>query len=98
LREPKVDQAEIDDMLRIVKKVMASSHRLYARFARKAMHRGDISNPYRFEAKGLEDKVIENALDYMTKLETEPAEHLDRAIQEQIFKEVPGILPRLKEM
>jgi trimethylamine--corrinoid protein Co-methyltransferase len=98
LREPKVDQAEIDDMLRIVKKVMASSHRLYARFARKAMHRGDVSDPYRFEAKGLEDKVIENALDYMTKLETEPAVHLDRAIQEQIFKEVPGILPSLKEM
>ena len=96
LREPKVDQAEIDDMLRIVKKVMASSHRLYARFARKAMHRGDISNPYRFEAKGLEDKVIENALDYMAKLEAEPAEHLDREIQERIFEEVPGILPSLR--
>lgn len=98
LREPKVDQAEIDDMLRIVKKVMASSHRLYARFARKAMHRGDISNPYRFEAKGLEDKVIENALDYMAELEAEPTEHLDREIQERIFKEVPGILPSLKQV
>jgi trimethylamine--corrinoid protein Co-methyltransferase len=97
LREPKIDEAEIDDMLRIVKKVMASSHRLYARFARKAMHRGDISDPYRFEAKGLEDKVIENALTYMEKLEREPAEHLDRAIQEQIFKEIPGILPSLKQ-
>jgi trimethylamine--corrinoid protein Co-methyltransferase len=96
LREPKVDQAELDDMLRIVKKVMASSHRLYARFARKAMHRGDISNPYRFEAKGLEDKVIENALDHMAKLEAEPAEHLDKEIQERIFAEVPGILPSLK--
>ncbi|NIR14432.1 MAG: hypothetical protein GWN86_10980, partial [Desulfobacterales bacterium] len=83
LREPKVDQAEIDDMLRIVKKVMASSHRLYARFARKAMHRGDISNPYRFEAKGLEDKVIENALNYMAELEAEPAVHLQQVIQER---------------
>ena len=60
------------------------------------MHRGDISNPYRFEAKGLEDKVIENALDYMAKLEAEPAEHLDREIQERIFEEVPGILPSLR--
>ena len=98
LRQPKVDQAEIDDMLRIVKKVMASSHRLYARFARKAMHRGDVSDPYRFEAKGLEDKVIENALDYMAKLEAEPADHLDQATVDKIFKEVPGILPSLKEM
>jgi hypothetical protein len=85
-------------MLRIVKKVMASSHRLYARFARKAMHRGDVSNPYRFEAKGLEDKVIENALDYMAKLEAEPAEHLERVIHEQIFDEIPGILPSLKKV
>jgi hypothetical protein len=98
LREPKVNQAEIDDMLKIVKKVMASSHRLYARFARKAMHRGDISNPYRFETKDLEDKVIENALDYMEKLEAEPAENLDQATQDQIFKEIPGILPSLRQV
>ena len=96
LREPKVNQAEIDDMLKIVKKVMASSHRLYARFARKAMHRGDVSNPYRFETKDLEDKVIENALDYMAKLEAEPAQHLDQETQERIFAEVPGILPSLR--
>jgi hypothetical protein len=62
------------------------------------MHRGDISNPYRFEAKGLEDKVIENALDYMAKLESEPAEHLDQELQERIFAEVPGILPSLKQV
>jgi hypothetical protein len=62
------------------------------------MHRGDVSNPYRFETKDLEDKVIENALDYMEKLEAEPAEHLDQATQERIFAEVPGILPSLKEV
>jgi trimethylamine--corrinoid protein Co-methyltransferase len=98
LRQPKVDSSEIDDMLKTVKKVMASSHRLYARFARKAMHRGDISDPYRFETKGLEDRVIENALDYMAKLESEPAEHLSQEVQERIFQEVPGILPSLKQM
>ncbi len=97
LRQPKVDENEIHDVLKTVKKVMASSHRLYARFARKAMHRGDISDPYRFETKGLEDKVIENALDYMAKLEAEPADHLDQAILDEIFKEVPGILPSLKQ-
>jgi trimethylamine--corrinoid protein Co-methyltransferase len=98
LRQPKVDENEIHDVLKTVKKVMASSHRLYARFARKSMHRGDVSDPYRFEAKGLEDKVIENALDYMAKLEAEPAVHLDQEIQERIFTDVPGILPSLKEV
>lgn len=97
LRAPKVNPDEVDDLLATVKKVMASSHRLYARFARKAMHSGDVSSPYRFEAKGMEDKVMENALDYMSKLEAEPAPHLEPAVQDQIFEEVAGILPSLKQ-
>lgn len=96
LREPKVNPDEVQDVLKVVKKVMASSHRLYARHARKAMHSGDISSPYRFEAKGMEDKVIENALQYMAELESRPPDHIDAAVQEQIFKEVSGILPSLK--
>jgi trimethylamine--corrinoid protein Co-methyltransferase len=97
LREPKVDPAIVEDMLRIVKKVMASPHRLFARHARKAMHAGDVSSPYRFEAKGLEDKALENALDYMSQLEREPAQHLDQATVDRIFDEIPGLLPGLKQ-
>jgi trimethylamine--corrinoid protein Co-methyltransferase len=95
LRAPRVDSKEIEEILKTVKKVMASSHRLYARFARKAMHRGDISAPYRFENKEMEDRVIENALTYMQQVEARPAERLDKQIQEKIFKEIPGILPSL---
>ena len=97
LRDPKVSPSEMDDVLKMVKKVMASSHRLYARHARKAMHSGDISSPYRFETKGMEDKVIENALNYMAELEARPADHIDSAVQDRIFAEVPGILPQLKQ-
>jgi hypothetical protein len=75
---------------------MASSHRLFARHARKAMHSGDVSNPYQFETKDMEDKVIENALEYMAILETEPAPHLDSDVVERIYKKVPGLLPGLK--
>ena len=82
-------------MVKIVKKVMASPHRLFARHARKAMHAGDISSPYRFENKGLEDKVIENALTYMHELETAPPPHLDQATVDQVFNEIPGLLPEL---
>jgi hypothetical protein len=84
-------------MLKTVKKVMASPYRLYARHVRKAMHAGEVSSPYRFEAKGLEDKVLENALEYMDQLEQQPAAHLESTIVEKIFKEVPGILPNLKQ-
>ena len=97
LREPKVDPSAVQDILKMVKKVMASPYRLYARHARKAMHAGDISSPYRFEAKGLEDKTLENALSYMHHLEAEPAPHLDEATVDRIFNEVPGLLPGLKQ-
>jgi trimethylamine--corrinoid protein Co-methyltransferase len=97
LREPKLDPSAVEDTLKIVKKVMASPHRLYARHVRKAMHAGDVSTPYRFEAKGLEDRVMENALDCMAQLEMEPAPHLDNAVVDRIFNEIPGLLPRLKQ-
>lgn len=97
LRAPKVDPPMVEDMLKTVKKVMASPHRLFARHARKAMHAGDVSTPYRFEAKGLEDKVLENAVAYMAELEMEPAPHLDRATVDRIFHEIPGLLPSLKQ-
>jgi trimethylamine--corrinoid protein Co-methyltransferase len=97
LREPNVNPGAVEDMLKTVKKVMASPYRLYARHVRKAMHSGEVSDPYRFEAKGMEDKVLENALDYMDQLEQQPAAHLESAIVDKIFKEVPGILPSLKQ-
>jgi trimethylamine--corrinoid protein Co-methyltransferase len=96
LREPKVNPAEIDDTLNMVKKVMASSHRLFARHARKAMHSGDVSDPYHFETRDKEDKVIENALEYMARLESEPASNLDPDVVERIYNKVPGLLPSLK--
>jgi trimethylamine--corrinoid protein Co-methyltransferase len=97
LRGPKVHPSSVEDALKMVQKVMASPHRLFARHCRKAMHAGDISSPYRFEAKGLEDRALENALAYMRELEAEPAPHLDQAKVERIYKEVPGLLANLKQ-
>ena len=97
LRHPNVDPDVVDDTLNTVKKVMASPYRLYARHVRKAMHAGEVSTPYRFETKGLEDKVLENALDYMDQLEQKPAMHMEAAIVEKIFEKIPGILPKLKQ-
>lgn len=97
VREPKVEPGEIEDMLQTVRKVMASPHRLYVRHVRKAMHAGDVSSPYGFEAKGLEDKVLEKALDCMAELEAAQAPYLNPGIREQIFKEVPGLLPGLRQ-
>lgn len=97
MKEPNVNPASIEDMVKTVKKVMSSPYRLYARHVRKAMHAGEVSTPYRFEAKGLEDRVLENALAHMDQLEQNPALHLEPTIVENIFEAVPGILPKLKE-
>lgn len=97
LREPNLGRAEMEDILKMVRKVMASSNRLYARHARKAMHAGEVSDPYRFESKEFEDRVIENALEYMAELEARPARHLDRETVEQVYQEIPGLVSGLKQ-
>jgi trimethylamine--corrinoid protein Co-methyltransferase len=98
LREPRTSPEDIADAVSMVNTVMNSRYRLYARFARKAIQQGEVSSPYRFESKGFEDTVIERAYDYMTALESEPGEHLAPEIQERIYREVPGLLPGLKEI
>jgi trimethylamine--corrinoid protein Co-methyltransferase len=61
LRTPRVNEAALDEVLQTVKKVMASTHQLFARHVRKAMHAGEVSSPYHFETRGMEDRVLENA-------------------------------------
>jgi trimethylamine--corrinoid protein Co-methyltransferase len=97
LRAPKVSEAEIDDVLKMVRRVMASSHRLYARHARKAIHAGDISEPYRFAHSKAEDTVIAEAMGRLAEIEALPARHMDRETVERVYAEVPGLLPSLKQ-
>lgn len=97
LREPKVTQDTLEDIHKMVRKVMVTPHRLFARHARKAMHAGDVSSPFCFESKGMEDKVIEKALEYLAEIETRPAPRLDSSVIEEIYKSIPGLLPQLRE-
>jgi trimethylamine--corrinoid protein Co-methyltransferase len=97
LREPRMNSSDIADAVAMINTVMKSSYRLYARFARKPIQHGEVSTPYRFESKEFEDQVIEKAYDYMTMLEAEPGEQLEAQIQERIYREIPGLLPGLKE-
>ncbi|UCH06872.1 MAG: trimethylamine methyltransferase family protein [Deltaproteobacteria bacterium] len=98
LREPKVAPPIAEDTLRMVKKVMASPHRLFTRHVRKALHAGDVSSPYRFETKGMEDRVLEKALDYLAELEAMPSPQLAPDSVEQIFQETPGLLSELGQL
>ncbi len=97
LREPKVRRDSLDDSLKTIRKVMASKHRLFARHARKAIHAGDVSDPYRFESKDGQDRVVEKALQRLQEIEAEPRCHLDAETVDRIFEEIPGILTRLRQ-
>lgn len=97
LMEPKMRPDDMEGALKTVDKVMASSSRLFARHARKAMHAGDVSEPFKFEAKGLEDKVLVKAYEELQRLEALPAPHMDTETVKRIYDQIPGILPSLKK-
>jgi len=97
LREPKIDKTEIEDMIKIIRKVTASGSGLYTRHVRKAQRRGDVSSSYLFETHQKADTVIERAVEELNKIESKPACLLDRDTVDTIYAEIPGLLPELKQ-
>ena len=75
---------------------MGTSQKLYIRYIRHMLRRGQLSLPYPFEAEGEADNVLVLAHERMKQLISQPVEHIDSAINGQIFREIPGILPKLK--
>jgi trimethylamine--corrinoid protein Co-methyltransferase len=98
LKEPKMGPEDMEGALKTVDKVMSSPSRLFARHARKAMHAGDVSDPFKFEGKGMEDQVILKAYEELARLDALPAPHLDERTVAEIYSQVPGILPGLKKI
>lgn len=97
LRTPKVGVEEAQEAVAMVNKVMGTSHRLFARHARKAIHAGDVSDPFAFGAKDQQDRVIELALAELDRIDSQPRRHLPKPVVEEIFETVPGILPLLRQ-
>jgi hypothetical protein len=81
----------------MVNKVMKTSHRLFARHARKAIHSGDVSDPFAFGTKDRQDRVVELATAELEKIDRNPRRYLPKSVVEEIFDTVPGILPKLKQ-
>jgi trimethylamine--corrinoid protein Co-methyltransferase len=97
LRPPIVDSDRVEDVLKTVRKVMSSSHRLFARHARKPIKAGEISSPYAFESKDHQDRVIEKAVERLKELEAQPRAHLSKEVVDRIYAEIPGLLPGLRQ-
>jgi trimethylamine--corrinoid protein Co-methyltransferase len=96
LRQPQIGPDELEEALKQVREVVQTPQKLYIRYIRSMMRRGQISPAYPFEGENLEkDNVFGLAYERMNELLAKPVEHIDEATTAKIFDEVPGILPRL---
>ena len=95
LRPAHIDDHEIAETLEQIRDVSATTQKLYIRHIRKVLRSGLLSSPYPFEGDGNADEVFVRAFDRMNELLERPVNHIDRETTAQVFREIPGLLPRL---
>ncbi len=97
MRQPTVTAADISESLEQVRSVMATSHKLYVRFVRRALRSGEIAPPYPFEGKDMVDETLLQARERMAEILSLPPHRIDKSTEDKVFQEVPGLLTRLRE-
>ena len=97
VKQPAFTADTISECLEQVRKVMCTSHKLYVRFVRRALHSGEITAPYPFEGKGMTDETLLRARERMEEVLSLPPRHIDRVTIDRVFQQVPGLLSRLKD-
>lgn len=95
LKEPRMDGNELGAVVGQIRGVMDSPQKLFIRHVRKILRSGLLSPPYPFEGVGHDDDVFFRAHERMEELLARPARHIEREKTERIFREIPGLLPRL---
>jgi len=95
LRAPKVDEAEVATSLEQIRQVMTTPQKLFVRYIRPKMRSGEVTLPYPFEGDKARDEVLLRANERLQELLLRPVEHISPEITDRVFREVPGILPRL---
>lgn len=94
-RQPEVTEEAGAQVLDTVRRVMASSHRLYARYTRQLVHKGKVFPTYPFASQGLADEALLRAHEQLDAYLARSPRCLSREVCHEIFARVPGILPRL---
>jgi len=96
VRQPMVTADRISESLEQIRRVMATSHKLYVRFVRSALRSGEIAPPYPFEGKGMVDETLLRARERMEEILSLPPSHIAREVVDKVFQEVPGLVTRLR--
>jgi len=95
LNTPRINQQELAETMKQIREVVVTPQKLYIRYIRQVMRSGEITPPYPFEGDGESDSVFALAYQRMNELLARPVEHIDPDTTAKIFKEIPGLLPRL---
>ncbi|MEJ2738255.1 MAG: trimethylamine methyltransferase family protein [Dehalococcoidia bacterium] len=95
LKPLQIEGEDIAGILKQIKDTVATDQKLYISSIRPMLRSGKLSMPYPFESEGERDSVMELAYGKMQELLSEPVKYIDKETTEKIFKNVPGILPRL---
>ena len=95
LKSPKINAQELDVVKKQIKDVVATPQKMFINYIRQVMRSGELMPPYPFEGDGEGDDVFRLADNRVKELLAMPVEHIDPDTTARLFKEVPGLLPRL---
>ncbi len=90
-----VNNEEAEKTLKQIREVIETPQKLYIKHMRPMIRSGRISQSYPFEGNGDSDEVFHLAYERMKELAARPVEHIDRETTQKLYKEIPGLLPRL---
>ncbi|MFU8795210.1 MAG: trimethylamine methyltransferase family protein [Dethiobacteria bacterium] len=95
-RESSVNSDTVENVKKVVEEVMHSPYRMYARYARGMLRRGEIFSGFPFEGE-LEDQdqTLLLAHERIKEMGKTVQKHLPEETCRRIFDAVPGLLPRL---
>ncbi len=96
LKQPEVTADRLTESLNQVRKVMGTSHKLYIRFVRSALRSGEIAPTYPFEGDDMIDRTLFRARERMEEIMALPPSHIPEKTMDKVFREVPGLLTRLR--
>ena len=95
-RESGVSEESVERTKKIVEEVMHSPYRMYARYARGMLRRGEIFGGFPFEGESEDqDQTLLKVHEKLKALEAAEPQHLAEEQCRKIFSEIPGLLPRL---
>ncbi len=95
LRPPLMNEQDFTEILKQIREVAETPQKMFIHHIRPVMRRGEISPSYPFEGDGNSDSVFALAYERLQELLARPVEHIDPATTARIFREIPGLLPRL---